>query len=322
MTHRESLLVAQEFTHEKMRMTHDRIMDIGRRGALGSEYTEHMILRGQYDAYRTVLTVITALINSSPLRERVAELESHRPDGFDGCTIMFRECDKGHGWLTAANWLPFSCPTCRIAELDDENDTLACTISDLREQIAALQAIIAHETEVCKAAENSLIRAANDNLNGEIGRALKCVAELESENAKLQTKIEGLVRQDGRAQYCSFCFEEIDAPTFQALMDHVRTCDKHPLAQALKENAKLREECVRLLHALEEDDGQAQMDRAMYLARRDELDPYTPPEEEDCSVCGGTGLVTYNPNLNPDSFPDSLSAPCSCVTPTAEEGAK
>lgn len=45
-------------------------------------------------------------------RERIAELERQLPDGMKHCTILSKECEKGHGWLTATNWVQYGCPTC------------------------------------------------------------------------------------------------------------------------------------------------------------------------------------------------------------------
>jgi hypothetical protein len=42
----------------------------------------------------------------------VETLRAQLPDGMKHCTILFKECAKGHGWLTATNWVPFGCPTC------------------------------------------------------------------------------------------------------------------------------------------------------------------------------------------------------------------
>ena len=47
-----------------------------------------------------------------------AHLQAQLPEGMQDCTIIFKECEVGHGWLTAKNWKQFDCPTCRIAELE------------------------------------------------------------------------------------------------------------------------------------------------------------------------------------------------------------
>ena len=54
--------------------------------------------------------------------ELARELERQLPDGMKHCTIVFKECDKGHGWLTATNWVQHGCPTCA---LEDRHKALA-----------------------------------------------------------------------------------------------------------------------------------------------------------------------------------------------------
>lgn len=56
------------------------------------------------------------------LQARVAELESQLPEGMKHCTIQFRECEKGHGWLTASNWVQHECATCERDELRRQVD--------------------------------------------------------------------------------------------------------------------------------------------------------------------------------------------------------
>ena len=69
----------------------------------------------------------------------VAELKKQLPDGMEQCTITFHECGKGHGWLSATNWVQYPCPHCerdalkaRVALLegaqraDDERLRAAC----------------------------------------------------------------------------------------------------------------------------------------------------------------------------------------------------
>lgn len=54
-------------------------------------------------------------------------LRAQLPDGMEQCTIQFRECEKGHGWLTAKNWVQHGCPTC-------ERDALRTRIAQLEAQ--------------------------------------------------------------------------------------------------------------------------------------------------------------------------------------------
>jgi polyhydroxyalkanoate synthesis regulator phasin len=52
------------------------------------------------------------------LRARVAELEKQLPPSMKNCTIVFKECDKGHGWLTATNWVQHDCQQCKAESQD------------------------------------------------------------------------------------------------------------------------------------------------------------------------------------------------------------
>lgn len=45
----------------------------------------------------------------------IARLQAQLPDGMESCTILFKECEKGHGWLTATNWIQHGCPHCALA---------------------------------------------------------------------------------------------------------------------------------------------------------------------------------------------------------------
>lgn len=47
----------------------------------------------------------------------ITALREQLPEGMKHCTIIFKECDKGHGWLTAKNWIQHGCPTCESNEL-------------------------------------------------------------------------------------------------------------------------------------------------------------------------------------------------------------
>lgn len=58
-----------------------------------------------------------ALRRAESAESRVAELTAQLPERMKDCTIIFKECAKGHGWLTAKNWLDFMCPTCTQEDL-------------------------------------------------------------------------------------------------------------------------------------------------------------------------------------------------------------
>jgi len=60
---------------------------------------------------------ISLLFQLDAARARIAALEAQLPAGMQNCTIRFVECEKGHGILTATNWVQ-SCPHCRNAALE------------------------------------------------------------------------------------------------------------------------------------------------------------------------------------------------------------
>lgn len=41
-------------------------------------------------------------------------LRAQLPEGMKHCTIVFKSCLLGHGWLTATNWVQHGCPTCAL----------------------------------------------------------------------------------------------------------------------------------------------------------------------------------------------------------------
>ena len=53
---------------------------------------------------------------------KLAEAEARLPAEMPGCTIRFKECEKGYGWLTADNWVQQGCPTCALRKAEAERD--------------------------------------------------------------------------------------------------------------------------------------------------------------------------------------------------------
>ena len=56
------------------------------------------------------------------LRDRAEAAEARLPVGMKHCTITFSKCEKGHGELSATNWKPYTCSTCRIEKAEAERD--------------------------------------------------------------------------------------------------------------------------------------------------------------------------------------------------------
>jgi hypothetical protein len=48
-------------------------------------------------------------------KKRLEECEARMPEGMKHCTIVLRQCDNGHSWLTAKNWVEFDCPWCQLS---------------------------------------------------------------------------------------------------------------------------------------------------------------------------------------------------------------
>jgi len=48
---------------------------------------------------------------------QLATLQAQLPTEMPGGTILFKECEKGHGRLTATNWIDHGCGTCTVEQL-------------------------------------------------------------------------------------------------------------------------------------------------------------------------------------------------------------
>lgn len=71
-------------------------------------------------------------------KERAKEILAQLPEGMQHCTIRFKSCKKGHGWLTADNWVQHGCPTC-------ERDALADRLRVAREAMEEIVALATQE---------------------------------------------------------------------------------------------------------------------------------------------------------------------------------
>lgn len=100
------------------------------------------------------------------LQARVAELEAERdellsrlPDGMKHCTIVFKECEKGHGWLTATNWVQHGCPTCERDELRRRVDDAESDRTRAANLIAALETELSVYRNECTNVHTNKIKA-------------------------------------------------------------------------------------------------------------------------------------------------------------------
>ncbi|RLC85429.1 MAG: hypothetical protein DRJ03_11635 [Chloroflexi bacterium] len=60
------------------------------------------------------------------------ETKGQLPTGMEECTILFIECEKGHGRLTATNWIDHGCSTCQLEKFEKE-------IAELKERLGMVE---------------------------------------------------------------------------------------------------------------------------------------------------------------------------------------
>ncbi len=80
-----------------------------------------------------------AIRSAAAAADEIAALKAQLPQGMKHCTIVFKECEKGHGWLTATNWVQHDCPTCVAA-------TLKAKLAVTEERLAGVKAEVARLT--------------------------------------------------------------------------------------------------------------------------------------------------------------------------------
>lgn len=71
----------------------------------------------------------------SAAREEVERLKGQLPEGMKDCTIQFKECEKGHGRLTAANWVQYGCHHCKIQALSAASEAREAALREADREI-------------------------------------------------------------------------------------------------------------------------------------------------------------------------------------------
>lgn len=56
--------------------------------------------------------------------EEIARLKAQLPEEMQDCTIIAKQCPKGHTWLTAKNWVQLPCWKCDMDALERDNKRL------------------------------------------------------------------------------------------------------------------------------------------------------------------------------------------------------
>lgn len=62
------------------------------------------------------------------LNHTIDELQSRLPEEMKDCTIVFEECEVGHGSLRGTNWIKTDCPWCEIERLKNKCNQQAMII--------------------------------------------------------------------------------------------------------------------------------------------------------------------------------------------------
>lgn len=65
-------------------------------------------------------------------QQEVEKLLAQLPDEMKYCTILFIKCEKGHGRLTATNWIDHGCQQCEIAALHARLERASDPVVDAR----------------------------------------------------------------------------------------------------------------------------------------------------------------------------------------------
>ena len=80
----------------------------------------------------------------------VEALQAQLPAEMQECTILFKECEKGHGRLTATNWIDHGCQTCAMEALQRERDQWKEVFERSCDDTAHLKAALDAERERSK----------------------------------------------------------------------------------------------------------------------------------------------------------------------------
>lgn len=107
----------------------------------------------------------------------VEKLQAQLPEGMKHCTFQFVECEKGHGRLTATNWIDHGCQTCEL-------EKVASRLQDMTAK--AVAAIWLVEEDINHAELHGLHAQARAVL---LGEDKKTIAKLQDKVANLQQAV-------------------------------------------------------------------------------------------------------------------------------------
>lgn len=76
------------------------------------------------EAYKTARLLDDWAAKLAAAEATLVQAKQQLPEEMQDCTIVFKECEKGHGWLTATNWVQHGCPWCERNSLRAANTAL------------------------------------------------------------------------------------------------------------------------------------------------------------------------------------------------------
>lgn len=156
---------------------HDQCPDEARQLRAVASYLENL-----HDAY-------VRLLDASLQQDReIEKLRSQLPDGMKNCTIVFKQCERGHGRLVGTNWVDHGCGVCEQDRLRVERDKLR-------------DAIRRYGLQICQTSGDWSLHDLSDLAQQEQARTDEIIVrniDLESENRKLREAL-GLLIAAGNA---------------------------------------------------------------------------------------------------------------------------
>ena len=150
------------------------------------------------DRMRRLSEDYAALQTDNECKDSLIEtLQAQLPAEMPGCTILFKECEKGHGRLTATNWIDHGCGTCTLEQLQAQ-------LAELRDGCEMMTHTAGTFQELWRGAcdQREAMEAQLRQVEGERNTARHRVDELESREIDveilqgdldtLQAQVEGL----------------------------------------------------------------------------------------------------------------------------------
>lgn len=87
----------------------------------------------------------------------LANVKAQLPEGMQNCTILFKECERGHGYLQPDNWVDHGCPTCECTALAQKVELLTQSLKSMeKHRDELIENATRHESRMAKALHDRL----------------------------------------------------------------------------------------------------------------------------------------------------------------------